>query len=271
MQIFRRPAEGPLRCDERHGSPLKIIVPPHLRAVPPGEVLHSHPYHEYYIVLEGRGMLEVEGRTVPLEADTVVMVQPGERHRVVAVDAEQGIRWVVVGERLGAKVVVPDLNGGNRDGAVTIRAFQPQDQAAARALILAGLGEHFGIVDETRNPDLDDIAATYPWPTALFLVAEAGGALIGTGALITHDTPPGEGWIVRVSVAPEWRRHGLGRAMVRELVSAAPAHGLTRLRVETNWDWDAAIRLYTHCGFSEYARDAENVYFERDLREGERP
>ena len=27
---------------------------------------------------------------------------------------------------------------------------------AARALILQGLGEHFGFVDETANPDLDE-------------------------------------------------------------------------------------------------------------------
>ena len=35
-----------------------------------------------------------------------------------------------------------------------IRAFEPRDQAAARQLILAGLGEHFGWIDETCNPDL---------------------------------------------------------------------------------------------------------------------
>lgn len=33
------------------------------------------------------------------------------------------------------------------------RSFEPCDQDAARHLILAGLGEHVGWIDETRNPE----------------------------------------------------------------------------------------------------------------------
>src|SRR6478736_3388169 len=44
---------------------------------------------------------------------------------------------------------------------LVIRPFIPADQAAARALVQAGMGEHFGAIDETRNSDLDDIQAHY--------------------------------------------------------------------------------------------------------------
>ncbi|CAA9269377.1 MAG: hypothetical protein AVDCRST_MAG93-2561, partial [uncultured Chloroflexia bacterium] len=40
---------------------------------------------------------------------------------------------------------------------LAIRPFTPADQKAARDLVLDGLGEHFGWIDTSRNPDLDDI------------------------------------------------------------------------------------------------------------------
>ena len=70
---------------------------------------------------------------------------------------------------------------------IHIRPFVPHDQIAARQLILNGLGEHFGWIDETRNPDLDDIAANYIQHGNVFVVAKLGGALVGTGGLITVD------------------------------------------------------------------------------------
>src|SRR5579883_3043906 len=93
-----------------------------------------------------------------------------------------------------------------------IRPFVPPDQQAARVLILRGLGEHFGWIDETCNPDLDDIAATYTGAGHLFL--------------------------------------GVERALVAQLVQAAREHGIERVIVETNADWDDAIGLYQRCGFT---------------------
>ena len=69
----------------------------------------------------------------------------------------------------------------------SFRAFTPSDQAAARRLILEGLGEHFGAVDETRNPDIDDIAVNYIGRGHLFLVAEDMLGLVGTAALVFDD------------------------------------------------------------------------------------
>ena len=66
--------------------------------VPATEQRHYHHYHEYYVVLEGSGALEVEGSIVALTAGHTVMVEPGERHRVVEVGPD-GIRWVIIKER----------------------------------------------------------------------------------------------------------------------------------------------------------------------------
>lgn len=98
-----------LFCGHWNGSPLEIgFMPKPLTDVPGSEVLHYHEYHEYYVILEGQAELEVEGRPVPLRANTVVMVEPGEKHRVVWVDPEAGARWVIIKERSepDSKIVV---------------------------------------------------------------------------------------------------------------------------------------------------------------------
>jgi GNAT superfamily N-acetyltransferase len=144
-----------------------------------------------------------------------------------------------------------------------IGLFTPEDQQAARALILAGLGEHFGWIDERRNPDLDDIAASYAPPRCTFLVAESAGKLVGTAALRHVDECTGE--LVRVSVQREWRGQGVGRLLVARLLACAREQGLERVVVETNNDWYDAIGLYRGCGFSQYAEDDESVYLALDM------
>src|SRR5215203_5667644 len=69
----------------------------------------------------------------------------------------------------------PDRLGNTRamsQRGATIRPFVPADQAQAREIILAGLGEHWGFIDDTLNPDLDDILAAYPLDRADFLVVQ---------------------------------------------------------------------------------------------------
>ena len=140
-----------------------------------------------------------------------------------------------------------------------IRPFEPRDHDAARRLILDGLGEHFGWIDETRNPDLDDIMAHYVAAGHVFVVVESDAELVGTGALITESTDTGR--IARMSVSRKHRRKGIGRVLVMHLLDAAQRKGLMRACVSTEHGWEDAIGLYKHCGFAEYDRDAVNIYF----------
>ena len=87
-----------LVCGHWNSSPIEIGLTDLLLEVPATERLHYHEYHEYYIVLEGDGSLEVEGVNVALQAGSTIMVEPGEKHRVVAVGSS-GIRWVIIKER----------------------------------------------------------------------------------------------------------------------------------------------------------------------------
>lgn len=146
----------------------------------------------------------------------------------------------------------------------TLRAFTPADQDAARALILAGLGERFGFIDETRNPDIDDIAAQYLAQGRRFLVAELAGTLVGTGGLLLE--PDGSCQLVRVSVRHDLRRQGIARLLVTALLAEARACGRRRVWVETNETWRDAIALYERMGFCEYARRDGLVFLQLRLR-----
>jgi GNAT superfamily N-acetyltransferase len=145
----------------------------------------------------------------------------------------------------------------------TIRAFEPEDQQAVQRLILEGLGEHFGFIDETVNPDLDDIQAAYVDAGARFVVAEIDGELAGTGALIEEE--PGVGRLVRMSVAPAHRGKGLGRALVEHLLDEAWLRGYRQVVCETNLDWHDAIGLYLACGFMEIGVRGGDRHFSKWL------
>jgi mannose-6-phosphate isomerase-like protein (cupin superfamily) len=108
-------SETPWRCGHWNGSPLEIGVTGIMRDVPAREAYHYHDYHEYYVVLHGRATLCVEGAEVPISAGMVVMVQPGERHRVTWIDPETGVQWIVIKERSApdSKVVVPEPGSGD--------------------------------------------------------------------------------------------------------------------------------------------------------------
>ncbi|MEO7019111.1 MAG: GNAT family N-acetyltransferase [Ktedonobacteraceae bacterium] len=149
------------------------------------------------------------------------------------------------------------------DRAIQIRPFTIHDQTAARALILGGLGEHFGFIDETLNPDLDDITASYLASGHLFLVAEQQQTLVGTGALLLQ--PAATGQIVRVSTHPIYRRLGIARAICQQLIEHARQLGLHTLIVETNRNWHDALKLYQDLGFQQYTRDDVSSYLGMDL------
>ncbi|MBK8986117.1 MAG: GNAT family N-acetyltransferase [Chloroflexi bacterium] len=144
-----------------------------------------------------------------------------------------------------------------------IRPFHPTDQPAAQQLILDGLHEHWGTLDPTRNPDLNDIMTSYIHAGHAFFVAEEAGVLIGTGALWLEA--PGVGRIVRVSIRPTHRRRGLGRAISEHLIVEAQRRGCHELLVETTDTWTAAIRLYQGCGFTPYAWVDGDVHMKRPL------
>ena len=144
---------------------------------------------------------------------------------------------------------------------ITIVPFKTAYQAEVKNLILAGLVEHWGTLDPSKNPDLDDISASYA--NGLFLVALLDEKLIGTGAIIPKDNYTAE--IVRMSVAAPMRRKGIGKIILSKLCDHARSTGCRRVILETTDSWHEVIAFYKRYGFQITHYLDGDVYFVLDL------
>jgi len=119
----------------------------------------------------------------------------------------------------------------------SMRAAAPADLPAVRTLLA-----------ESDLPDagLDAIFADHAGD---FVLAEAGGALVGVAGLEVR----GDDALLRsVAVHPEWRAHGVGRDLVKRLVCMAEARGLRALYLLTM----TAEHYFPRFGFEVIARGA---------------
>jgi GNAT superfamily N-acetyltransferase len=138
---------------------------------------------------------------------------------------------------------------------LVIEPFSSADQQEVKRLVLAGLGEHWGFVDESVNRDLDEIAASYR--DGVFLVAKVDGIVVGAGALIPRSRGVGE--IVRMSVAKQLRRTGIARRILRELIARASQFGVKRIVLETTAAWREVVAFYVANGFT-ITHEAEGAF-----------
>jgi ribosomal protein S18 acetylase RimI-like enzyme len=144
---------------------------------------------------------------------------------------------------------------------IRLEPFRPEAQGAARALILRGLGDHWGVIREDLNPDLDDIGRSYA--PGYFVLAWAGDALVGTGGLLPWDGATVQ--IQRVSVASELRRRGVGSLIVADLLGAAEARGFDRVILETTESWTEIVAFWKRQGFQPFDRRDGDLYFSLEL------
>ena len=127
------------------------------------------------------------------------------------------------------------------------------------------MGEHWGAINTDLNPDLNDIEAHYAGET--FLVAWLGGQIVGSGALIRQSEQVAE--IVRMSVATDRRRRGIGQKILKQLCREAAQRGFRRIVLETTSTWHEVIEFYRRFGFCiTHHQDGPfggEVYFALDL------
>lgn len=142
-----------------------------------------------------------------------------------------------------------------------IRPFHPTDQAATKQLILAGLVDHWGTLNPTLNPDLNDIAQSYQGET--FLLAVQGDDIVGCGALIEEEGDVGYGRIVRMSVKKTHQRQGIGQRILKHLETAARQRHFHTILLETTETWDDAISFYLANGYKITHHQNGDTHFEK--------
>jgi GNAT superfamily N-acetyltransferase len=91
------------------------------------------------------------------------------------------------------------------------------------------------------------------------VIALSGDCLLGSASLIAHDMdthPELSPWLASVYVAPEYRRCGIGRALVQRIVAEAASLGIDNLYLFT----PDKERFYTRLGWAVLERTMYRGY-----------
>ena len=103
------------------------------------------------------------------------------------------------------------------------------------------------------------IAKEIEKPTALFLVVECEGDIVGT---LFGTTDGRKGWINRLAVRPDHQRRGLAKRLVKEMERRFEALGLEVFSCLIEDHSDPSMRLFEEIGYKE---DPGVHYFSKRL------
>lgn len=114
-----------------------------------------------------------------------------------------------------------------------------------------------------RNPSFDMfVYLTY---CNDLLVADIGNKVVGY--VVTMDVDKTTGKIVSIAVRKEFRRHGIGEALLREAIKRLRARGKKKVALEVRVSNEPALELYKKLGFKivdtipGYYSDGEDAYY----------
>ncbi len=138
---------------------------------------------------------------------------------------------------------------------VEVRPLRPEDVEAWLALFEQAFQ---GLEPPVRRWNRDDFRrhlSAKPWwvpEHCLLAWTRQGGAsrLLGSVVLAVYSLPETRlGAVHWLMVAPEFRRRGLGRALLAHLEHLAWNQGVRLLRVETHACWKEAVAFYRRLGY----------------------
>lgn len=96
------------------------------------------------------------------------------------------------------------------------------------------------------------------------LVAVDEGQLIATASLKVRSDIPEFGYVRWVATEIDWRRQGLAKVLVTELLGLAEKAGCLEIRLQTTTDLSGAIALYLTLGFEPLvSTDTEREIWQR--------
>jgi ribosomal-protein-alanine N-acetyltransferase len=90
-----------------------------------------------------------------------------------------------------------------------------------------------------------DLIAVLTFPGVIRLKAVEKGAMAG---FIAGDPRPAEGlaWVATLGVLPEYRRHGIGKALLEACEAQVSQQ---KMRLSVRMSNEEAIRMYQKCGY----------------------
>ena len=97
------------------------------------------------------------------------------------------------------------------------------------------------------NDPETDINLKLPVQRDLFLVAELDNNLIGT-AMAGFDGH--RGWVYYVAVKPEYRRRGIGKALMLSVEQELARIGCTKLNLQVRSSNEETVKFYERLGYN---------------------
>jgi GNAT superfamily N-acetyltransferase len=146
---------------------------------------------------------------------------------------------------------------------IVIELIDKALQEQAKQVILDGLKERWGLLNDSLNSDLNNIVGTYIKQGNSFLVGKLRDIIVCTGALTYEDVNIGR--IVRMYVVKRFRKKGLGTLMLQHLVKIAKEKKYQKLVLETSIGWLDAIAFYKKFGFEVYNITDHDIHFSMAL------
>jgi GNAT superfamily N-acetyltransferase len=144
---------------------------------------------------------------------------------------------------------------------INIRLALVSEYSVIRGLIINRLAGYFENYIPSYNPDLEQFEQTYG--RSKIIVATLQNEVIGCGILIPKCV--GTSQIVRMSVANEFKRRGVGRKILDRLLIEAKAQGDSAVVLETTASWRPVVEFYLACGFLATHVQNEDQWFQRKL------
>ncbi len=154
---------------------------------------------------------------------------------------------------------------------VRVRSFAPADLPACQRLYVEGLiGGH--IAEGDPGLDISDIESAYLHsPGGHFWVAESPqGAAVGM--IGVRQTDIGKGEIRRLRVRSDFRRRGVGSALMETALRFCQDQGYLKVTLDTYMDREPAVRLFEkfrfHHSRTKKIGEKDLLYFYLDLYTG---
>lgn len=131
------------------------------------------------------------------------------------------------------------------DVDLIVEVAKPDAFVAVRALIVENLTKRWQRYEPSFNPDLEHFHEFFG--SSLVIVARVSERIVGCGVLVRESETIGR--IVRMSVASELQRRGVGTMILRALLEHASMAGYKEIVLETTAAWESAVAFYQRRGF----------------------
>ena len=125
--------------------------------------------------------------------------------------------------------------------AIELRTFLPGDAASLHALLVDGYRNGGGVV-APFDEWLPRMTGDDEFDPALWFLADSGAGLAGAALCWTSA------FVKDLVVHQEWRRRGLGEALLRHVLDVFRARGAAGVELKVDADNASAFRLYGRLG-----------------------